>query len=178
MSLLVLISHAVHCKPQTGLASSPDNAHSLGSLCACSKSTLRSETTSARSFLLFFSAGTYVLLKEGRMKMLFREWKQIPLNAKRNIMSQFMEICSVRTRIAGRRGRNAGKNLKVTRPEPMMTMFFQNFQFDMGSNRIPVQDRRKVHRWIQQCMGLSGKGLLPWLASGFKDEASLAGGDS
>lgn len=161
VSLLVLISHAVRCKPQTGLASSPDNAHSLGSLCACSKSTLRSETTSARSFLLFFSAGTYVLLKEGRMKMLFREWKQIPLNAKRNIMSQFMEICSVRTRIAGRRGRNAGENLKVTRPEAVMTMFFQNFQFDMGSNRIPIQDRRKVHRWIQQCMGLSGKGLLP-----------------
>lgn len=80
------------------------------------------------------------------MKMLFQEWKQIPLNAKRNIVSQFMEICSVRTKIAAGRGRNAGKNLKITCPEAMMTMFFQNFQFDMGDNRIPVQDRHRVYQ--------------------------------
>lgn len=31
--------------------------------------------------------------------MLFQEWKQVPLNTERNIVSQLMEICSVRTRV-------------------------------------------------------------------------------
>lgn len=94
-SLSIVVPCAISCKPQTGLAS-PNTACRAGSFCACSKTTFHFET-SACSFLLLFSAGTYVLLKKGGK--CYAKQGSVLLNTKRHIMSHWLEICMTSTRI-------------------------------------------------------------------------------
>lgn len=61
---LWICCHVASHKLSSGLAL-PGRALRLGSVCACSRPTLHfGETASACCFLLFFSAGTYVLLQK------------------------------------------------------------------------------------------------------------------
>lgn len=86
-----------------------------------------------------------------------------------------MEICSVKTRIAEVRGNNTENNLKpFTCPEAKRTTFSQDYQVDMGTNRIggPISRSRRAR-------GLVRSGcLLPCFTSKPRDEASGAGEES
>lgn len=41
-----------------------------------------------------------------------------------------------------------------------MTIFFQNCQFDIKANRVPVQDKHKAHQWTQPGSWLVGRGCF------------------
>lgn len=91
-----------------------------------------------------------------------------------------MEVCSVRTRIAEVRENNAENNLKpFTCPQAKMTTFFQDYQFDRGTNRIPIRTSRGSISGSRRACGLVRSGcLLPCFTSKPRDVASGAGGDS
>lgn len=88
-----------------------------------------------------------------------------------------MEICSVRSRIAEGGGRNTGTTWRLLPAQkPRWRHFFQNYQFDMRGNSIPIQDKHRAHQWIQQCVWVSEMGLIPWFTLEPKNEAIVADG--
>lgn len=42
-----------------------------------------------------------------------------------------------------------------------MTTFFQNYQFDMEANRIPIQDKHRALSGSSNACGLVGRGCFP-----------------
>lgn len=111
---------------------------------------------------------------------MFQEWKQVPPNTKSNIVSQLMEISGVKTRIVEVRGNNPENNSKPsTCPEAKRATFSQDYQFDMGTNAIPIRVRGgPISGSRRACELVSSSFLLLCFTSKPRDEASGAIGDT
>ena len=102
--------------------------------------------TRACSFLLLFSARTYVPLKKG--------WRCYSENRGRSlwILRETLWVSSWKSvvlQLGSQKGKKHRNNLKsLTHPGTKTTVFFQNCH---RSPRVPVQEKHQAHPWILQC---------------------------